>query len=381
MSSDVSREELVADVLAAIRRESSQASLFSQAVAERVGLAGNDIECLEALLTGGRMTVGQLAETTGLTTGSATRMVDRLEQTGFVKRVSDPTDRRRVLVEAAPGTGAKLSALHDSIRTAQIERLGRYDEDQLRFLIAFLNDAADVATRETRKMRAIAGASDRGNLDRGGSYAAPLGGITSGRLIFLTGAPRITVSGDPQLTELYKADFVGPVPRMRVRGGVVTVAYPRFGWFDWRAQIAGQFIDASAHWQKDFGDIVLNAAIPWAIEMRGGISTWNADLRSMRLESFELKGGASQIELLLPKPVGVVAIRIVGGLNRMSIERPAGTATGLEIHGGVGEVVLDGETRKGAGRLSIETPGAAGSTDRYEIEITGGAARLAISSR
>jgi DNA-binding MarR family transcriptional regulator len=381
MSSDVSREELVAEVLAAIRRESSQASLFSQAVAERVGLAGSDIECLEALMTGGRMTVGQLAETTGLTTGSATRMVDRLEQTGFVKRVSDPTDRRRVLVEAAPGTGPKLSALHDSIRTAQIERLGRYDEDQLRFLIAFLNDATDVVTQETRKMRAVAGESDAGSLDSGGSYAAPLGGITSGRLIFLTGAPRITISGDPKLTELYKADFVGPVPRMRVRGGVVTVAYPRFGWFDWRAQIAGQFIDASAHWQKDFGDIVLNAAIPWAIEMRGGISTWNADLRSMRLESFELKGGASQIELLLPKPVGVVPIRIVGGLNRMSIERPAGTATGLEIRGGVGEVVLDGETRKGAGRLSIETPGAAGTRDRYEIEITGGAAKLAISSR
>jgi DNA-binding MarR family transcriptional regulator len=82
MSSSVSRDELVLAVLRAIRRESSQAALFSQAVAERLGLAGTDVECLEVLQEEGRLTVGRLAELTGLTTGSATRMVDRLEQAG-----------------------------------------------------------------------------------------------------------------------------------------------------------------------------------------------------------------------------------------------------------------------------------------------------------
>jgi DNA-binding MarR family transcriptional regulator len=375
MSSGVSREELRETLLRVSRKVGSQSGLFTQAVAERLGLAGIDVDSLDVLLTEGRVTVGRLAELTGLTTGSATRMVDRLEQAGFVRRVADATDRRRVLVEVVPGIDAKLHALHDSLREAESQVFDHYDDEQLALIADFMDKVGVVLFDESLKLRAPQAESDEG------SYAAPLGGITAGRIIFLTGAPRLTVTGDPGLAELYRADFVGPVPRMRVRGNVVTVAYPKFGWFDWRAHVAGQFIDASAHWQKDFGSIVLNAAIPWAIEVRGGVSTWAADMRSVRLESFELKGGAGSIELKLAEPVGVVPIRMIGGLNKISIERPRGAAVGLDLKGGIGEITLDGETRKGVGRLSFESPGASGAPDRYEIEITGGAAKLDIASR
>ncbi len=374
MSRDVSRDELVAAVLRAVRKESSQAALFSQAVAEKLGLAGSDVECLEVLLEEGRLTVGRLAELTGLTTGSATRMVDRLEQAGFVHRVPDPADRRRVQVEPIAGLRAKMVALHSSIQKAQTEVISRYRDEQLRTLIEFLESSGEVARRETLKLR-----EPSEETGAGGSYSAPVGGVTSGRLVFLTGAPRMAIRGDA-LPDLYRASFAGPVPRMRVRGGVVTVAYPRFGWFDWRAQIAGQFLDASAHWQKDFGEIVLNTSVPWAIELRGGVSTWTADLRALRLESFELKGGASQIELRLGLPVGVVPIRVIGGLNRMSVERPAGAAAALEVRGGIGEITVDGEIRRGTGHLSIQSPGAATAANRYEIEVIGGAAKLSVST-
>jgi DNA-binding MarR family transcriptional regulator len=376
MSSDGSRDELVAAVLRAVRKESGQAVLFSQAVAERVGLAGTDIECLEVLQDEGRATVGRLAELTGLTTGSATRMVDRLEQAGYVKRVADPADRRRVMVEPAAGLAAKFGAIHAPIAQAQLEVIERYDDDQLRLLIDFLDHTSEVARQETARMRAPSEAADAG-----GSYAAPVGGVTSGRLIFLSGAPRMKVRGDPTLTELYRAEFAGPVPRMRVRGGVVTVAYPHFGWFDWRAQIAGQSVVASAHWRKDAGEIALNAGVPWSIELRGGVSEWAADLRALRLESFELRGGANKIELLLPRPVGVVPIRIQGGISRVSIERPLGVACGLEVVGGITEAVVDGQAQKGMGRLSIQTPGASESPDRYEIEVAGGANKLLMTAR
>ena len=376
MSSDVSRDDLVAAVLRATRKGSSQSALFSQAVAERLGLAVTDVECLDVLLTEGRLTVGRLAELTGLTTGAATRMVDRLEQAGYVKRVADAVDRRRVLVEPVSGLDARLGVLHDSIRRAQMEIIERYDDDKLRLLVDFLRDLGEVVQAETLKMRAPSEEADAG-----GSYAAPVGGVTSGRLVFLSGAPRINVRGDDTLKELYRAKFAGPVPRMRVRGGVVTVSYPRFGWFDWRSQVAGQHIDASAHWRKDTGEIVLNGTIPWEIELRGGISSWAADLRSLRLRSFELRGGANKIELSLPRPEGVVPIRVAGGMSRISIERPPGVATGLTIRGGASEVLVDGETFKGRGPLSIQTPGADQSADRYEIEVSGGATKIAISAR
>jgi len=375
MSSDMSTDELRAAVLLAARRVGSQATLFSLAVAERLGLAGTDVECLDRLLVEGRLTVGRLAELTGVTTGSATRMVDRLEQAGFVKRIPDPTDRRRVLVEAVPGVAAKLGALHESLRRSQTDLIDGYDDGQLRLLVEFLRGIDQAMVVETARMRAPSEEADAG-----GSYAAPVAGVTSGKLIFLSGAPRITVRGDATLTELYRASFAGPVPRMRVRGGVVTVAYPRMGWFDWRAQIAGQNVDASAHWRKDTGEIALNASIPWWIELRGGVSSWAADLRTLRLEGFELRGGASKVELMLPRPIGVVPIRIHGGMSRVSIVRPIGVAAGLEVHGGVSEVALDGEVVKGAGQISMQTPGAAATPDRYEIDVSGGASKVSIST-
>ena len=50
------------------------------------------------------MTSGELARRTGLTTGATTRLIDRLEKGGHVRRVLDPADRRKVIVEmtAAP---------------------------------------------------------------------------------------------------------------------------------------------------------------------------------------------------------------------------------------------------------------------------------------
>jgi hypothetical protein len=281
-----------------------------------------------------------------------------------------------VLVGAARGVGEKFGALHESVASAQMEVINRYSDAELQLLVDFLDRSAEVARAETLKMR---GPSDE--VGAGGSHAAPVGGVTSGRLIFLSGAPRMHVRGDASIGDLYKATFAGPVPRMRVRGGVVTVSYPRLGWFDWRAEIAGQHIEAQAHWRKDNGEIALNSTIPWAIELRGGVSSWAADLRSIQLESFELKGGASKIEMRLGTPVGIVPIRIHGGMSRVAIDRPLGVAATLSISGGVSEVLVDGQGHKGAGSLSLQTPGADRAADRYEIEVGGGASKITISAR
>jgi hypothetical protein len=302
-------------------------------------------------------------------------MIDRLEQSGFVRRVADPTDRRRVMVEPVPGVDAKLAALHASISAAQLDVIQSYDDDQLRVLIDFLDRSGEIARLETAKMR-----SPSDDPAAGGNYAARLGGVTSGRLVFVSGAPSIVIRGDASLVDLYKAHFDGPVPKMRVRDGTVTVGYPRFGWFDWRAQVADQNVDISAHWHKDRGDIALNPAVPWSVELRGGASKLSADLRLVRLMSFEMRGGASKIDVMLAKPSGVVPIRITGGMTRLQIQRPAGVASGLEIRGGVSEVTVDGESYKNMGPLSLQTPGASASPDRYEIEITGGVSKLVVST-
>jgi len=377
MSSRSSRAELVDAVLRASRKGSAQAALFSQAVADRLGLAGSDVECLDILEQEGRLTVGRLAELTGLTTGSATRMVDRLEQAGYVRRVPDPADRRRVLVEPVPERLAGVGALHDSLRSAGRELIAGYDDAQLAAIASYLEGSVEITRAEAARLREPAGAEERSS----GSYAAPLGGVTSGRLVFVSGAPRIAVRGEAALKELYKASFEGPVPRMRVRDGVVTVGYPRFGWFDWRAQVGGQTVDASGHWRKDRGEIALNATVPWAIELRGGVSRLSVDARALRLQSFDLHGGASEVDLILPVPAGVVRIRIEGGMNNIEVERPEGAAMVLELRGGVNQAIVDGETHKARGRLSLQTPGADRTPDRYEIDLSGGVSKVVVTTR
>src|SRR5262249_48957204 len=71
--------------------------LFQQAVGDRLGLNPTDLISLSLLSDAEPLTAGQLAEATGLTTGSVTIMIDRLEKAGYAQREKDPTDRRRVI--------------------------------------------------------------------------------------------------------------------------------------------------------------------------------------------------------------------------------------------------------------------------------------------
>ncbi|PUB24795.1 DNA-binding MarR family transcriptional regulator [Promicromonospora sp. AC04] len=107
--SNRSRTELIDAVNTAARRHHAAYSSFNQALAERVGLHPTDLQCVSLLtLEPGPHTIGAIAERTGLTSGSATRLVDRLERAGLVERRADPQDRRKMLVSL---TAERISAV------------------------------------------------------------------------------------------------------------------------------------------------------------------------------------------------------------------------------------------------------------------------------
>jgi len=102
--------ESIDSVLRSLRRVNLQGSLFGHTVAVRFGLSESDIEALEVLIDTGSSTAGALSDLMGLTTGAVTRVIDRLEQAGYVRRVPDPADRRRVIVEVVPENVAGVQA-------------------------------------------------------------------------------------------------------------------------------------------------------------------------------------------------------------------------------------------------------------------------------
>src|SRR5580658_4174877 len=81
-----------------LRKTGSLMQVMSQAAADKIGINATDLNCLNILSFSGSMTAGELARATGLTTASITGVIDRLEQSGFVRRERDAGDRRRVLV-------------------------------------------------------------------------------------------------------------------------------------------------------------------------------------------------------------------------------------------------------------------------------------------
>jgi DNA-binding MarR family transcriptional regulator len=96
------------------------------------------MRCVDFLDLQGPLTAGQLAEATGLTTGAMTTVLDRLERSGIARRARDSTDKRRVLVELAPGVREQAAQFYGE-HLAMSERLyHRYTEAQLDLLLEFV---------------------------------------------------------------------------------------------------------------------------------------------------------------------------------------------------------------------------------------------------
>jgi DNA-binding MarR family transcriptional regulator len=136
---------------------STQTVFLHQAIAQRVGLNATDTKCVSIILRGPPegMTAGALSEHTGLTSGAITHIVDRLEQRGFVERVRDTEDRRKVFVRVRPDALAPLSPLYEGIGHAFLELARRYSDRDLAVICDYMERAATIAERE--RTRVIAG--------------------------------------------------------------------------------------------------------------------------------------------------------------------------------------------------------------------------------
>jgi hypothetical protein len=320
------------------------------------------------------MTVGQIGELTGLTTGATTRMVDRLEQAAFVRRVPDPADRRRVIVELAGDRASAVVRAYDPVELAARQALADLDEPILEAIHAYLAAFAAAIPEPGAEATPPEGAAEET-----ASVAAPVASATSGRLVFVTAAPEVRIEGADDLGgELYRARFRGAIPSARVRDGIITIRYPRFAWFDWRTRIAGEWVNASGHWRRNTTQLVLNASLPWEVELRGGATSLEADLRGVRLAGIRVAGGAGSLRIALGQPSGVVRIRIAGSVGDVHVTRPEGVPVMLSALGGYRTATLDGTEAWSPG--TIASRGAESAADRFEVEISGSAQDVSVAT-
>ncbi|MCL2429464.1 MAG: MarR family transcriptional regulator [Alphaproteobacteria bacterium] len=146
------RQELEAALNARMREVSGQSVLYSQAVADRLGINTTDLECLD-YISRGPLNAGRLAELTGLTTGAVTGVIDRLEHAGLARRQQDAGDRRRILVVATPAVAQRVAPLFEPMERNAMSALAMYRDDQLVLLLDFLKSASDAALVAMSELR------------------------------------------------------------------------------------------------------------------------------------------------------------------------------------------------------------------------------------
>jgi DNA-binding MarR family transcriptional regulator len=128
--------------------------LFNQAMADRVGLHPTDLQCINLLtIEPGPFTTGRIAELTGLTSGSATRLVDRLERAGYVTRERDAADRRRVLVVPVPDALARLGTVWEELSDGWVEMFSDYTDAELALLLRHMRRTTDLSRVQIEKLR------------------------------------------------------------------------------------------------------------------------------------------------------------------------------------------------------------------------------------
>jgi DNA-binding MarR family transcriptional regulator len=141
----------------ACREFISAADAVNQMIAERMGVNRTDHRVLEVLNRRGAMTAGDLARAAHLTTGAVTAVVDRLEEVGFVRRVRDTDDRRRVLIERTLESTRTAMRYYQPFMSATFESMTKYSADELAVVRDFMRGAAAISEEYAKELRADEG--------------------------------------------------------------------------------------------------------------------------------------------------------------------------------------------------------------------------------
>jgi DNA-binding MarR family transcriptional regulator len=139
--------------LAQLGREHSDATvLFHATMARLLDLNVTDYKTMSVLQRLGPMSAGEIAQHTGLATASVTNLVDRLERKGFVRRVHDAADRRRVMVEPIAEHVDEAHRRFASARQSLARFYDRYTDEELAVIADFLSRNTERLRAETKKI-------------------------------------------------------------------------------------------------------------------------------------------------------------------------------------------------------------------------------------
>lgn len=126
-----------------------------EAIGRQTGLAGTDHKYLGFFLQRGQMTAGELATLTGLTTGAVTSLIDRFVKQKLVKRQTDATDRRKVIiVPDLKKIEALIVPLYKDFQANTDTMLAGFSTDELEVMERYFLQALDIMNSKITSLNA-----------------------------------------------------------------------------------------------------------------------------------------------------------------------------------------------------------------------------------
>jgi len=123
--------------------------------------------------------------------------------------------------------------------------------------------------------------------------------------------------------------------------------------------------------------LALTDRIPWTIQVGGGATNLSLDLRHLQLTKLDVSGGANRMDAQLPAAKGTVMLEVSGGASNLTLRAPAETQWRIGVSGGANAVTINGSTTGAlGGDFERQSPGYDTATNRYDIQISGGASHL-----
>lgn len=149
---------MTTDKVVSLRKLSQQYAYSSiqmhETIAKKLGFSSTDHKYLGFFLQRGKLTAGDLATLTGLTTGAITGLIDRFEKKKLVKREFDTNDRRKVVI--VPNSEKIMSLFEPYYKPFQQESeklIASFKNDEIDIIESYLSKALLLANETINKLK------------------------------------------------------------------------------------------------------------------------------------------------------------------------------------------------------------------------------------
>lgn len=132
------------EVLIAIRRVIRAIDLHSRQLNQVYGLTGPQALVLKEVSSRRGITAGELARRVSLSQATITDIVKRLEQRGYVARIRDLTDRRKVMLEITLAGKKLVKAAPPLLQERFTERFAQLEDWEQTLLLSSLQRIASL---------------------------------------------------------------------------------------------------------------------------------------------------------------------------------------------------------------------------------------------